>query len=111
VQPRAIHQAGEGLVDGLAQTLGRGEVFWLGCSWPGLPQTFLCVFQSAFWQSREQYCVEEHLAHRLSVTAGGDFLQDSQAAMVTLFLGDQDLSGMVMWIIYSLYGGQEGLNS
>src|SRR2546423_5873004 len=31
--------------------------------------TFLCCFQSAFWQSREQYRVVWHFAHRLRDTS------------------------------------------
>jgi len=52
-----------------------------------LPQVFLWIFQSAFWQSREQYEVDEHLAQRLRVTSGGDLLQDSQAAIVGVVVG------------------------
>ena len=51
-----------------------------------MPQVFLWIFQWAFWQSREQYEVDEHLAQRLRVTSGGDFLQDSQAVMVGVVL-------------------------
>lgn len=49
-----------------------------------LAHIFLWGFQSAFWQSREQYCVTAHFAHRLRTTSGGLLWQLLQE----LILGD-----------------------
>lgn len=69
-----------------------------------LPQVFLWAFQSAFWQSREQYGVVLHLAHFLRETSGGDFLQDWQADMVAVLgLLDVWLSG---WCCCDSGGGE-----
>jgi hypothetical protein len=68
-----------------------------------LAQIFLCFFQSAFWHSREQYCVVWHFAQYFKLIPGSDsdfvLAQCAQASAIVVLrvlcmcwnIGNQEL--------------------